>query len=366
MFTRIPSLQSGVGSRRFLALLCGLCMVLGAASAWCQDPLVLEFPLKDEVLPPAGLVTPAAETQVNGHSIIEIPFTPVNQDTNVYVTIVFREEPGAVLQASWIGTGHRAFEKVLSNNIMEGIQGWNQRTLAIPYGLISDFGSLVITSNSGSHTIKRIAIAWAVPNITYSSGEGQNAEYIQSSRKVFSESSFIDAKPGSGVQDTWVGEVAKAGLQDGVEGMDNGVELVMTLDSQPRFAVFRAKFLGADIDGIVEITVNGKRLLPVTLETPDLTDPGYMEDYTGNVSYAGWREASIRVPSGLLRNGENSIIVESMAGVYIKNSLLEVKFDHPPQPTGYPASAAPPDLSLPVDALAPTTGQQLTSPYTYP
>src|SRR6478752_6691053 len=96
MFMRIPSLRPGVGSRRFLALLCGLCMVLSATSAWCQDPLVLEFPLKDEILPPAGLVTPAVETQVNGHSVIEIPFTPVNQDTNVYVTIVFREEPGAV------------------------------------------------------------------------------------------------------------------------------------------------------------------------------------------------------------------------------------------------------------------------------
>lgn len=323
--------------------LCALMALAGTACA--QDFAVLDFPLPADPPTPAGFVAPPEEWHA-GTARIELPLMPVSQDVMIYVSVVFRDQPGARLRAKWVGEGRKRFERVLSENLCEGINGWNQRTLQLPYDCIVDPGAFVLEAGAADHAVKRIELVWAYPNVVYSSAAARTIQYVQNSRKGFSEADFADAVKGRRLPDSWSGGIWKAVLQDGAEALDDGIEFSVPMNSSPRAAVFRAKILGAPIDASAVLWVNGEKLSAASLETPELSDPGYLQDYEGRLNYAGWREMAVILPWGLLRKGENSLVLEPAAGVYVKGAMLELKADETAPPGG-----AAVDFSFPVEEI---------------
>lgn len=325
-----------------------------AALAFGQDVTVVDFPLQDGVgFPPAGLALPPMERSLGSRAQIELPFLPVSEDTAVYVTVVFRDQPGTVLRAKWFGEGSRQFERVISENLAEGLQGWNQRTIELPWALVEEPGTLVLEADSVYHTVKRVAIVWASPGVVYAGGSARTVQYLPNSGKGLSESDLADPVREAKVPDTWYGGMWTAPLQERTEPLDDGLEFAVPIDSSPRAAVFRARVLGAPINAAVSLRVNERKIGPVSLEVPGLSDPGYMQDYDGKVSYAGWREVAVILPFGVLRKGDNAIILEPMAGGYIKGAALELKFDESPGAPDVPPEPSQPDLALPVGEISP-------------
>lgn len=87
------------------------------------------------------------------------------------------------------------------------------------------------------------------------------------------------------------------------------------LGALPLLAVITFEILNADALAAPELYVNGSALGPVSLQLPDLADPGYQatvraRDVDVRFRYTGWLRCQKAVPASLLAPGLNKITVQ--------------------------------------------------------
>lgn len=291
-----------------------------------QDSVTLDFPWqgdKSGVLP-IGLSDWPKETTL-GLSTLEIPLLRLNEEGALLVTVVFQDEDGRVIQAKW-KTAEPAKEMLLSANLSEGVQGWNQRTLRVPYEQLSEAGSLVFETDAEIQPIKRINLAWTWRAEVFMGTAAQNVEALPDARRILTRQDLSDIVTGP-VPDAWAKGIWKAFLQESKESLDEALEFSFAMDNLPRAVILRAKVLGMPLDATPAIWVNGQPVDPVSVQVPDLATGGYFKAPDGRLSYAGWREASVSVPASYFKTGDNSVVFGAQRGAYLKETFLELNFD---------------------------------------
>lgn len=364
-------------SGKFLKL--GLCLVVLlnlAHLSMAQDSVTLDFPrLSNEGALPVGLSDWPKETSI-GLSAIEIPLLRLNEEGTLLVTIVFQDEEGRVIQAKW-KTADPAREVLLSTNISEGVRGWNQRTLRVPYEQLSEAGSLVFETDAEIQPIKRINLAWTWRAEVFMGTAAQNVEVLPDARRILTRQDLADIVAGP-VPDAWAKGIWKAFLQESKEPLDEPLEFSFAMDSQPRAVILRTKVLGVPLDAAPTIWVNGQPVDPVSVQVPDLATGGYLKTTEGRMSYAGWREASVNIPASYFKTGDNSVVFGAQRGAYLKETFLELSFDQegapfspqeaatqgPPPEPAYPTATVPSEepASWPDDLPVVTSDPSGTGP----
>jgi len=135
----------------------------------------------------------------------------------------------------------------------------------------------------------------------------------------------------------------------------------------PQYARLEVQIAGAPVDKPVQLALNGASVGEVSVEVPELSDPGYQNNDGAAPAYIGWRKGVIYLPQGQLRLGDNGFQF-SIKGVSpsstanplaIKNLLLQLAYGQ--QTSGFPltptaqTTPAPAGLSLQDAALFPST-----------
>jgi hypothetical protein len=87
------------------------------------------------------------------------------------------------------------------------------------------------------------------------------------------------------------------------------------LQSTPLAALLNFEILNADAQAPMLITVNDQPLGTVTVQMPDLADPGYVGSVRPLVDgmhfrYAGWLHAQVAIPGTALKAGANSVVLQ--------------------------------------------------------
>jgi hypothetical protein len=126
--------------------------------------------------------------------------------------------------------------------------------------------------------------------------------------------------------------------------------MLATLEQSPVLARLEAVVAGVYLDQEVWLVINNQEIGPVSIEVPTLEDPGHLGLAGREVVFAGWRRASVYVPSHLLLPGENSIMLELRSPTnadyrnraFARDVVLELS---------YPKAPREPDLALPLADL---------------
>lgn len=127
----------------------------------------------------------------------------------------------------------------------------------------------------------------------------------------------------------------KATLDAGPIGLATGqnTQLQFDLDAAPLIAVVRFEVLGVDPVEPPELTVNQTPMGRVTLQLPDLADPGFQGivkplEADMRFRYAGWVRCQQVIPGSALQKGFNQLslaISRQSAPVAIRSVELELK-----------------------------------------
>ncbi len=273
-----------------------------------------------------------------------IPPFPSAQD--LLLTVVFDEQPSGFLRASF---QTNQIAETLSDNLMEGTQGTNQRTILIKN--LSGIDPTTITLQSGSATlpVKRLILNWLKPQTVLSDASGQGTVALRgniSLREPDLSGAPLTA-PGLFFADNYV----HAPLQDQAESLGDGITFIVTLDQVPAHVRLTSRIMSPSLLNRLTCHVNGQVVPDFTTSPPSLRDPAYF--WTSNPPYySGWLPASIYLPGSLWHVGDNIIELSQVdfAGhpateiLSIRDTVLEVLFP-PPQTSTSPQS--PTDQVLP-------------------
>ncbi len=334
-----------------LALAASLVM---AQPLQAQDSVTLDFPrLNNEVVLPMGFSDWPRETN-QGLATLELPLLRLNEEGTLVVTVVFQDEDGRVILAKWRTLGGK--ETVLSANISEGVSGWNQRVLMVPYDLLSEAGTLVFETDAEIQPIKRVNLAWTWRTEVFMGTSAQDVEVIQDARRVLTKQDLADRVIGS-VPDAWAKGIWKAFLQENKEPLDGALGFSFAMNGLPKAVVLRGKVLGFPLNATPDIWVNDQKVEAVSVEVPALDAEGFFKSPSGQLGYAGWREVSVNIPATYFKTGDNSIIFGEKKGAYLKETFLELNFETEGAPFTVPDEVALPIIS---------TGGPISASPTYP
>jgi hypothetical protein len=334
-----------------------------ASSSRAQDSVTLDFPSSNEgsVLP-VGLSDWPKES-FQGLAAIEIPLLRLNEEGTLLVTVVFQDDDGRIVLAKWKAADGK--ETVLSSNIAEGLKGWNQRVLKVPYDLLSEEGSLLFETDAEVQPIKRINLAWTWPTEVFMGTAGQNVEVVQDAHRVLTKQDFADKVIGP-VPDAWAKGIWKAFLQEDKETLDDPLGINFSMQGVPKVVILRAKVLGFPLDGVPDVWINGQQVAPVSVQVPDLATEGFFKTADGRLNYAGWRELGVAVPASYFKTGDNSIIFGAQKGAYLKDAFLELNFESEGAPFTVPGQASPASVPTPIPDTASPAATSSSTPAEIP
>lgn len=283
---------------------------------------------------------------------VAFPLTPP-PDCDMLINLVFDGTEGGGLRVEWMRDGQNTTE-VIAENLEEGLQVANQRSLLISASRLGGNGTLIVQGTAGL-VVNRIKFEWVSEQTLLASSSRFVPVVATASRLTLGEAD-VDGGPRPVLRDEWRGRVVRAPLIEKAEALTTSIELVSTLESAPVQARIEAALAGVRLDQEVWLAVNGQELGPLAIEVPRLEDPGYLGRPGREEEFAGWRKASAHIPAALLLPGENTILLELRSPVnahyrnrtYIREAVLELS---------YPAPRREPDLSLPVNDLPEATPQ---------
>lgn len=305
----------------YVGLVAAICLT---GSLFAGESLVLDFPrsTSESASLPVGLAAWPVESS-KGLATLEIPLLAINQEGSLLATVVFRDDEGSIIHASWQDGGGK--KTTLVTNLSEGIKGWNQRTLKISPELLRQAGKLIFEADAEIQPIKRVALAWTWPTGVFMSPQASAVQYVADTHRVYTDRELETSQPGP-TPDTWSSGIWKAFLQEKPEPLDQDLNFSFPMEATPGTAILRAKVLGFPLNATVPIWVNGHKVDALNIETPDLTAAGYYKSGQ-KLSYAGWREAAIAIPAEYFQAGGNAVMLKAQKGAYIKDAQLELSFE---------------------------------------
>lgn len=304
-------------------------LVLASGSLRAADTASFDFPVKDSTEIPARLAGPVKQIVSSdsiGYTIFALQ--PANPGEEVLVTVVFEDGSEGGPALLWIDDSGQ--QVTLSSSLSDGVEGRNQRTVAIPVASALSGGRLVISGDQSR--VLRVRLDWLAPVSTLAAADQRPGRYLANDRLIPVDA--VNGQPPVAEPDAWIGKVYEAFLQEEPASLDGAVEFVVPLGEVASQVLLSARFLGLPLDQGVSVWLNEKYIGELRPQVPPLTDAGYIVDESGDSSYAGWRSGSLLIRASDLSQGENSLVVStSSSGVYIRDAALQLRPAASPAPS---------------------------------
>lgn len=264
--------------------------------------------------------------------------TPPEGSGDLAVTFYFTEKEGSFLRVYWQGSTNAL---TLCDNLYEGVAMPNQRTLLIPKSVLGTGGKLSVMAGTDEAAIQRIEWNW-VTQATVAVTDAANSPALFRSGNQALRAEEVSGDDRVPANDQVRGSSVAAVLQDEPIRIEYGIDFVASLESVPPLARIEVQLLGVPLDRNIAVWVNGVPVNQLSLDVPDLADPGYLPqpprpDGTPTLpAYSGWRKGTVFIPATALREGENQFrftwlepdattgIVRPLA---LKNFFLQLNFD---------------------------------------
>jgi hypothetical protein len=264
--------------------------------------------------PPQQVMVP------DGTGRSEFYLSPVEAPAQVFVTVVFEDAGEMPISVTW-KSEETGLQIPMSENVSEGVPGWNQRTLRLPSALALQGGIVVVSGNQRS--IARVRIDWLEPTETYVAVDQAIPGLVMGGRGI--DDSTLTGRPEMSPPDAWFGEVFETALQDEPVSLDGGILFEIPFAESHATVLLKAKFQGVAPGDSVEVWINDQFAGTIQPATPPLTDPGYVRLTDQRVVYAGWREGSMFVPTGMLQAGENTLVMRpATPGCTVRDAALQI------------------------------------------
>lgn len=294
---------------------------------------------------PAWMHGPPVSAPGHGARVAFRLSPPTGRD--LLLQFVFDETEGSVLRVEWLRDG-TSTPVIIAQDLCEGLGVPNQRQLLISASNLGGNGTLLL-QGGGKLTVNRVKFEWVSERTMLASSSRYVPVVVTASRLTLAEAD-VDGGPRLPLQDEWRDRVVRAALTEKSELLTPSITLVPTLEQAPMQARLEALLAGVYLDQEVWLVVNDHEVGPMAIEVPTLEDPGHLGVAGREMQFAGWRKASIHVPSHLLLPGENSVLLELRSPVnagyrnkaHLRNAVLELS---------YPKPAREPDLSMPLRDL---------------
>jgi hypothetical protein len=275
---------------------------------------------------------PATVRATPTFSTIEIPITPPKGGYGLAVTIYFSDDDAGFLRVLWDGAG---VQQLLAHDLKQRSGVMISRTLLIPEECLQAPGTMVLQSPVAQSPVRRVHMEWLVPAVT-NAAEGAMIPALLRGAGQTLLADEVTGEPYFPLEDVWGGEVISAPLSDRVERLDAPTAFVVELEAAPRQARLQTKIAVSNPDQPISVYLNGNYAGVLGLHVPDLLDPGYVQE--GETwRYYGWMDATLLLPHGLLRPGENLIEFQWPTGVEteriaLKDLVLQLRYgiDEPP------------------------------------
>jgi hypothetical protein len=255
------------------------------------------------------------------HAELSFPIQPVPNDYDLVLTVVFQEELGAFLSVYWQDRdGNR---QLLCPNLFENINLLNQRTLLISRAAMGGPGKVILQSSQRILNVLRVRLEWARPGVVRLVDGIPNGALITTGEKVYAAEE-VDGSPLTPVADDWQGVTLTTSVTDQAERIEQGVAFPVGIDAKVKRARVEVLVNGLPLDGSVRLWVNRQLAGSLSVDVPDLNDPGY----SPNGSFIGWRKAVLSLPASLLTVGENTFQFEGPPNqpLAIRDFLLQLTY----------------------------------------
>jgi len=305
---------------RWLAV-CGVALA-GCGHAGAAGSVTIDFPITVRRETPPGLAAlPMQVTAPDGMGYAEFMLLPAAKDQELFLTVIFKETGKAGPGIFW--TDEVTDEQVtVTANLAEGVVGLNQRTIRLAPEISTRPGRLVISGDQKK--LFRVRLDWIAPSAVFIAADQEDPDLISNGR-IFSGQELTGGEP-LALPDAWFGDVLDAPLQERVMSLDGNVEFVAPLNRAPQQSLLRARFLGLPLGVALKVWINGKLAGRMQPAVPLLSDAGYVRLASGRFAYAGWRPGAFVIEDGLLKEGDNSIVIETpKKGGFIRDAALQVR-----------------------------------------
>lgn len=240
--------------------------------------------------------------------------------------------------------------------------GINARTVLLPQELTRDGGILMISYYGKFDSLLNIAVRPAREDLLAVLGAQTDPALVDEALRVFERQAVSGRAETPITGDVRNGSVVEAELQSGIEEISGELEYVIPIQGEVEATMLRLDVLGLDLEGKIEVRVNGVSVGQVGFPAFRLDDPALVPDGLGRPTIAGWRDGSLFIPARFWTGGDNSLVVtlkhaamEAGRPVFLKGTRLHVRFGAPYPTVGTtatPQASNEPDLTLP-DPLVP-------------
>ena len=330
---------------RFLAVVLTAVFLTAAVRADDGGVFTADLPFDAAQPLPAWMHGPPVSAPGQGARIAFHLSPPRGQDLLVH--FVFDETEGGGLRIEWLRDGQSTPE-LLAENLGESLGVPNQRPLLISASRLGGNGSLLLQGGANLN-VNRVKFEWVSERTMLASNARYVPVVVTASRLTLAEAD-VEGGPRPALRDEWRDRVVRAALTEGAELLTPSLELLAELEQAPDQARLEASLAGVYLDQEIWLLVNGQEVGPIAVEVPTLEDPGHLGLPGREVTFAGWRRASVHIPADLMLPGENSLLLELRSPLntdyrnrtFVRDAVLELS---------YPPAVREPDLSLPLPDL---------------
>lgn len=293
-----------------------------------RETVLLDFPLGDRIPTAAWMPADPLEIQENASHRIEIPVGPLTEGERMVFTAVFFEQQGTSIRVWWEPDSLALAPVRITENLAEGIHGWNLRSFRLPEEIRHGAGLLLIETSGPQRVVHRLVCSLLEKSslFTHPARSGDESFLVDGELRTAEN---LLATAWEMPPDAWFGNMIEAYLHESPESTKGGVEFSLEIRPAPQRALLHFSTNGAQ--RAPEIWVNGTQIGEVSVEVPGFRSPGYVQ--TGAAStfvYAGWRKGWVLLPPGVLKTGENSILFSTREEEgFVREARLEMWYDSP-------------------------------------
>ena len=295
--------------------------------------------------------------------ILPVPALASQDDVGCFaITVVFQDNGDGGPVVEWQTAEGES--TLLSAGLGEsGVPvGLNVRTLLLSQSLTLDGGTLKVSFAGRFARLVSVSLRPAREIGIAALGAEFTPALFEKNEPVLTgeEVSGADVTPASG--DTTEGNVVHAELSIPPKRLDfpgaNGLlEFVVPLTTTPQGSLLQTEVAGLDPESWIELTVNGESLGALGIAPFSLTSPGVLFSSSGRLLVAGWRPASLFIPSRLWKQGDNAVIFtlhravgDEGKAVTLQKSTVDFLFS----PSGITATNASSATAAPAPSLTST------------
>jgi hypothetical protein len=315
-------LLTGAMRPRFKTLTVVLTMVAG--QYLLADSFVFDPTTNGRVPLPSWLPDRPVATASN-HAELSFQISPVADDDDLALTVVFVEDMGGYLGVYWQPQG--GSRQLICANLFENISLPNQRTILINRPTLGGPGKLILQSSSNVLNIKRVRLDWARPGVVRMFDLMPNGALITAGGKIYGPEE-VDGSPITPVADRWEGRILTTSVTENAERIEQGVAYPVSITKPVRRVRVEVLVNGLPFGNSVKLWLNGEQVGSLAMEIPELGDPGYFHSRAAGDHYTGWRKGVFLLTANQIKKGDNVFQFQGPAKtpLAIRDFLLQIQY----------------------------------------